>query len=76
MTYALSGLILGCGLGLPFSRFLHEFLITRNMGIAWQLPVVWVAIVIVYMLLSVLLAVRSPVRRIRSMAITATINEL
>ncbi len=76
MTYALSGLVLGCGLGLPFSRFLHELLITRHMGIAWQLPVVWLVLIVVYMLLSVLLAVRSPVRRIRSMAITETINEL
>lgn len=76
MTYALSGLLLGCGLGLPFGRFLHELLITRQMGIAWQLPVVWIAIVIVYMLLSVFIAVRSPVRRIRSLAITDTINEL
>lgn len=75
-TYAVSGLFVGCGIGIPMNHFLHERLLTRYFGIPWSLPIVLIVIIILFDLSSVLLAVRAPAERIRNMAITATINEL
>ena len=42
-TYAISGLIVGCGIGLPLSRFLYNRLIAHYFGIEWSFPypMVW-----------------------------------
>lgn len=75
-TYAVSGLILGCGMGIPFSRFLHTLMITRHFGVAWHLPIALLAVVIAFVLVSAVLAAHAPSKRICNMAITAIINEL
>ncbi len=75
-TYAVSGLILGCGMGIPFSRFLHTLMITRHFGVAWHLPIVLLAVVTVFIFVSAVIATHAPSKRICNMAITATINEL
>ena len=38
-TYAVSGLVVGCVLGLTLSRFLYIKLLTRYFGTAWSVPV-------------------------------------
>ena len=75
-TYAFSGLVVGCGAGIPFSCLLHNILLGRYFGIAWEFPVVLFCIVVVFVLLSAFAAVRAPSARINHMTITATINEL
>ncbi|MDE6320454.1 MAG: ABC transporter permease, partial [Lachnospiraceae bacterium] len=75
-TYAVSGFVVGCSIGLPLSRFLHISLITRLMGIEWHFPLLWFGIVFVFLFVSAVAAVTAPANRIRKMAITATINEL
>lgn len=75
-TYAISGLVVGCGIGLFFSRFLHIKLITRFFGIAWSLPLKLLCIIFVFDIVSAVAAVYAPSKRIRNMAITETINEL
>lgn len=75
-TYALSGLIVGCGIGLPLSRFLYSKLVTRYFGVAWSIPVALLGVIVVFVLVSVILAVHKPSKRLCDMAITATINEL
>lgn len=75
-TYAVSGLILGCGIGIPFSRFLHTLMITRHFGVAWHLPIALLAVVTVFIFVSAVVAAHAPSKRICNMAITATINEL
>lgn len=76
LTYAVSGLILGCGVGIPLSHFLYTVMITRHFGVAWHLPVVLLVIVIIFVFVSAMIASYSPSKRICNMAITATINEL
>lgn len=76
LTYAISGLAAGCGIGLVLSRSLHIMLLTRYFGIAWSLPVPFLCIIIVFDFAAAFLAVYAPSRRIRDMAITDTINEL
>ena len=75
-TYAVSGLIVGCGIGIPINRFLHERLLTRYFGTPWSLPIVLIAVIILFDFISVLIAVRVPAKRICNMPITAAINEL
>ena len=75
-TYAVSGLIVGSGIGIVLSRFLYVKLVTRYFGSQWSLPVVLLAIIVVFDIVSVAAAVYAPAKRIRNMPITATINEL
>jgi len=75
-TYAASGLILGCCMGIPLSRFLYKELITRHFGLEWHLPLALFAIVTIFILAAAAIAVYAPAKRIREMAITATINDL
>lgn len=76
ITYAVSGFVIGCGLGIPLSRFLHIRLITNYFGTPWKFPAVLVGIVAVFVSASAIAAVYVPVRRICSMAITETLVEL
>ena len=71
-----SGLGIGCGAGLLLSRFLHLSLMTRYFGIAWSLPLPLLCIIVLYEVFAVFIAVYTPAKRIRNMAITETINEL
>lgn len=75
-TYAFSGLVVGCLVGLLFGRWLHHMLLTRYFGTPWNLPVLLLCIIVVFDLVSAAIAVYAPAKRIRNMAITATINEL
>lgn len=75
-TYAVSGLVAGCGIGLPLSYFLHTLVITRYFGKIWQPPVAMLCIIVVFMMSCAAVAVYAPAKRIRNMAITETINEL
>ncbi|MEY8332415.1 ABC transporter permease [Lachnospiraceae bacterium 47-T17] len=75
-TYAVSGLIVGSGIGIALSRFLYVKLVTRYFGSQWSLPLVLLAIIVVFDTVSAAAAVYAPAKRIRSMPITATINEL
>lgn len=75
-TYAFSGLVVGFGIGIPLSRFLYIRLITRHFGMIWHLPLGLLAVVMIFVLTSAVVAVYAPSKRMRNMAITDTINEL
>lgn len=76
LTYAGSGLLGGGVLGIFFHRLLYQALITRHFGLAWSLPLGRLSVAALFLLLSVSVAVYGPVKRMRGMAITETINEL
>ncbi len=76
LTYAASGLIVGCGIGIPFSWFLHNRLVTRYFGTPWHLPAAMLCVIIVFVFACSVISVYAPVKRMRNMAITATINDL
>jgi putative ABC transport system permease protein len=75
-TYAISGLVVGCGVGILLSRFLYIKLLTRYFGISWSLPIALLGIIVVFDIASAMIAIYAPAKRIRNMAITATINDL
>lgn len=75
-TYAVSGMIAGCGIGLPLHHFLYVRLITRYFGKMYHLPLAMLCVILVFVLACAAIAVYAPAKRMRNMAITDTINEL
>lgn len=73
-AYAAAGGICGVVLGLFLNRKLFEFLVTYRWGDPWSLPAAELCIILGIVMLSVLLAVRGPIRRVRAMSIVDTIN--
>ena len=77
LTYAASGCAVGIIAGLLISRWLYGFLVTSHFSYAvWHLPVTGLIIIVVFFALSVIAGVFSPVKRIKNMSVTETINEL
>lgn len=77
VTYALSGCVIGCIVGLAVGRMLYNLLIDGRFPYAvWALPVSRLLIVLAFVAVATLAAIHAPAKRIRNMAITATINEL
>nr|WP_076944442.1 plasmid recombination protein [Angelakisella massiliensis] len=76
-TYAFWGCIVGCVIGLPLSKLLYGFLITEHFPYAtWSLPVTSLIVIILFVILAAVVAAYAPARRIRSISVTETINEL
>lgn len=77
MTYALWGCAVGCAAGLPVHQALYGFLITDHFPYAvWKFPLLSVAVILLFVLTAALLAALGPAKRIRTLSITETINEL
>lgn len=76
VTYAVCGTIVGIILGLLLHHFIYAKVILTHFGGAWEIPVSSIAIIILLVSVSCAMAVYAPAKRIRNMAITATINEL
>lgn len=76
-TYAVLGCVVGCAIGLPLSKLLYDFLIAGHFPSAvWQFPITSLGIILLFVSIAAIAAVYTPVKRIRNMSITATINEL
>lgn len=73
-TYAISGCIIGTLLGLICHKLLFSLLISSNWGEAWTIPFVELGIILLIVVLSVILAVYGPIKRIRKMSIVDTIS--
>ncbi len=76
VTYAASGVIVGIILGLLLHHLIYVKIIISHFGGMWKIPVTPIAIIVLLVSVSCVLAVHAPAKRIRNMAITATINEL
>ena len=77
VTYALSGCMIGCIVGLVAGRMLYKLLIEGRFPYAvWTLPVFRLLIALAFVTVATLAAIYAPAKRIRNMAVTATINEL
>ena len=76
LAHASLGCLAGCAAGIPLHRFLFQKMITDYWGELWHMPVTSLAVVLLLVLLTALLAVIAPAKRICDTPITATINEL
>lgn len=76
-TYAFWGCIVGCAIGLPFSKMIYDFLITDHFPYAsWSLPIGSLAVIVLFVIVAAVLAAYSPAKRMRTISVTETINEL
>lgn len=73
-TYTIIGGIVGTVLGLLCNKLLFEMLIGYKWGDAWTIPFSELAIILVIVVISVILAVHEPIKRIRNMSIVDTIS--
>lgn len=75
-TYAVCGLIIGYAGGMFLHRLIMDKLVYSHFGGSWKIPIEPLTIITLIVILSCVVAVRTPARRIQDMAITETINEL
>ncbi|MPM68386.1 hypothetical protein SDC9_115318 [bioreactor metagenome] len=76
-TYAVSGCAVGCIIGLLVSKQLYDYFIAARFSYAtWNIPVVPLVIILLFVVAAAIAAVYAPAKRIRKMAVTDTINEL
>lgn len=76
-TYSAVGCVVGCGLGLPLSKWMFDWLVTSHFYyIFWSVPVGQIAVILIFVFAAALAAIYAPSKRIRNMAVTETINEL
>ena len=76
-TYAVSGCAVGCIIGLLVSKQLYDYFIAARFRYAtWNIPVVPLVIILLFVVAAAVAAVYAPAKRIRNMAVTDTINEL
>lgn len=76
VTYAFWGMFVGMIIGLVFHYLIFRTLIVNHFGGSWQIPFSTLTIIFVLIAASCIMAVITPAKRIRGMAITETINEL
>lgn len=65
VTYAVFGVIFGCGAGIPINRKLFSSLVTMRWGDAWELPGKELLVIVAVMCAAVCLAVIGPARQIK-----------
>lgn len=76
VTYAFWGMFVGIVIGLAFHYLIFRTLIVNHFGGRWQIPFSTLAIIAALIVTACIVAVITPAKRIRGMAITETINEL
>ena len=74
LTYSAVGSIVGCTGGVFLHQFLFGKMVTAHWGDAWQLPLGELGIILTVVLLTTLLAVHGPAKRIHAMSIVDTIS--
>lgn len=76
VTYAICGTAAGIILGLLLHYLIYAKIVITHFGGSWNIPFATIAIVLLLVVFSCIVAIYAPAKRIRNMAITATINEL
>ena len=76
VTYAACGTVTGLVLGLALHHLIYAKIVITHFGGVWKVPASSIALIVLLVAVSCVLAVHGPARRIRNMPITATINEL
>lgn len=76
VTYAICGTAAGIILGLLLHYLIYAKIVITHFGGSWNIPFATIAIVLLLVVFSCIVAIYAPAKRIRNMAITATSNEL
>ena len=75
-TYSICGTVAGVVLGLLLHNLIYVKVVITHFGGIWKIPFTSIAIILLLVILSCVISVYAPAKRIRNMAITETINEL
>ncbi len=76
-TYAVSGCMAGCIAGLMISKLLYDVMITTHFKYAvWRIPAGQLFLILAVVFAAAAIAVYAPAKRIQSISVTETINEL
>lgn len=73
-TYALSGCVTGCTIGLCLNRYLYQLMVTSKWGSSWSIPAGPLATIVLIVVITAVAAVHGPVKRIHEMSIVDTIS--
>lgn len=68
-TYGLTGILIGCVVGLKINKDAFENMITSRWGEAWQFPVTELTIILVIMLVGLTLAVYRPIHDMKKTSV-------
>lgn len=74
VTYAISGSVAGCLLGIPLNRFLFQVMVESRWGDSWTIPGLEMAVIILVVILTSVVAVYGPARKIHKMSIVNSIS--
>ena len=74
LTYAVSGCLAGCTVGIPLNAWAYQTIITNYFGTPWKLPVTELLIIFAVVLGSALIAVHTPAKQLSESPIVETIN--
>lgn len=74
ITYAAVGGISGTILGLFLNKKLYEFLVTYRWNDPWQPPAAELCIIFLIVVISIILAIHTPVKKLQKMSIVETIS--
>ncbi len=74
LTYTVVGTVVGTVLGLALHKALFGMMVSYNWGDPWSVPWTQLGIIILFMLLSVVLAVYKPIKNLTDMSIVENIS--
>ena len=74
-TYAISGTLAGIVLGIPLHRFSWQNLIYNQWKDPWIFPVLALIVIVSLVIVSCILVVRNPLKRIENMSVVDVISE-
>ena len=74
LTYAVSGCIAGCAIGIPLNAWFYRMMISNYWGVQWHLPFGRLCVILAVVLAAAVIAVYRPAKRVLSRTITETIN--
>lgn len=77
LTYAVFGCMVGCVIGVALHRVAYAILIEPHfLYVSWHLPMMQLMIILLFVFISVMIAVYLPIQRIKKSSVTDTLHEL
>lgn len=73
-TYAISGIIWGCIMGIPMHWVIYTSMVTNFWGDIWSVPFIPLILIICIVFIALFFAVKKPAKRLQNMSIVENIN--
>ncbi len=73
-TYAISGVIWGCIMGIPMHWVIYTSMVTNFWGDKWSIPIISLILIIGIVFMASFFAVQKPAKRLQNMSIVENIN--